>query len=357
MTDSQADIYRILDAAGNRTREGLRVIEDYVRFGLNDAHLSRILKEHRHELASILSSLPASSLLTSRDTLHDVGTTISTPSENLRTSARHVAVAAFKRVQEALRTLEEYTKVVDSELAPRLERLRYELYTSEKVVFRTEAADRRLESRELYLLVTAADCQNGFEATVKGALDSGVRIIQSREKLLTDREWLHCARALRDWTSAAEALLIINDRPDIAILSDADGVQLGQEEITVQDARKILGPDRLIGISTHSIDQARRAVVEGADYLGVGPTFPSMTKPFLEFPGIGLIRDVAAEIRLPWFAIGGINVKNVAEVAKAGATRIAVSGAICRSTRPECAAQELIAELKVADGDTTTKAE
>jgi thiamine-phosphate pyrophosphorylase len=346
MTDSLTDTFRILDAAGNRTREGLRVIEDYVRFGLNDGHLSRIFKEHRHELAAILGELPASSLLTSRDTLHDVGVTISTPSEYLRTSSMDVVSAAFKRVQEALRTLEEYTKIIEPKLSPRLEQLRYQLYTTEKVVLRTEAAGRRLENQQLYLLVTSTECRNGFEATVKAALDAGVRIIQSREKLLTDREWLDRARSLRKWTSAAGALLIINDRPDIAILSDADGVHVGQEEFTVHDVRKILGPVRLIGVSTHTIEQARQAALDGADYLGVGPTFPSATKSFSEFSGLKFIHEVSTESRLPWFAIGGIEATNIAEVMNAGASRIAVSGSVCRSPTPNAAANSLIIQLQ-----------
>ena len=352
MTDSLTDTFRILDAAANRTREGLRVIEDFVRFGLNDTLLSRTLKEQRHELAEILNGLPASRLLAARDSAHDVGTTISTRAEYIRSSPNDVVTAAFKRVEEALRTLEEYTKVIQPDLSPRLEQLRYRIYTSEKVVVRTDAAIRRLEHQYLYLLVTAAECRTGFEATVKSALDAGVRLIQSREKSLTDREWIERARLLRRWTHEADALLIINDRPDIAVLSDADGVHVGQEELIVHDARKILGPDRLIGVSTHSLEQARQAVLDGADYLGVGPTFPSTTKMFTEFPGLDLVAAIASETRLPWFAIGGIDATNLDRVVKAGATRIAVSGTVCRSATPGDQAIQLLAGLRSGTGAT-----
>ena len=345
MTGSLTDTFRILDAAGNRTREGLRVIEDFVRFGRDDGHLSRRLKEHRHQLASILSVLPATALLASRDTIHDVGTSITTESEYIRTSNADVVSAAFKRVQEALRTLEEYTKVVEPKLSPQLEQLRYQLYTTEKAVQRMESAVRRLENQRVYLLVTSADCRNGFEATVKAALEAGVRIIQSREKNLTDREWLDRARMLRQWTAQAEALLIINDRPDIAVLAEADGVHVGQDELSVHDARRILGPNPLIGVSTHSIEQARQAVLDGADYIGVGPTFPSTTKSFDEFPGLRLAREVSLEIQLPWFAIGGIDTTNLNELKQAGATRIAVSGAVCRNPEPATAARQLIESI------------
>ena len=114
----------------------------------------------------------------------------------------------------------------------------------------------------------------------------------------------------------------------------ADGVHLGQENVTVKDARRIVGPDRLIGVSTHSLEQARQAVLDGADYIGVGPTFPSGTKQFDRLPGLELLREVAAEIRLPAFAIGGISPRNVAEVLAAGFTRIAVSGAVLSSDDP-----------------------
>lgn len=342
MTQSQTDLFRIIDAAANRTREGLRVIEDYVRFGLDDGHFSQRLKQHRHDLASILGRLPASSLLTARDTLHDVGTTISTASEYVRTSSMDVVRAAFKRVQEALRTLEEYTKVIEPSLSPPLEQLRYQLYTSEKAIVRECENRDRLSGQLVYLLVTSAECQNGFEPTVKDALEAGIRIIQSREKHLSDRDWLDRARDLRRWTRSYEALLIINDRPDLAVLSEADGVHVGQEELSVRDCRRIVGPGALVGVSTHSLEQARQATLDGADYLGVGPTFPSATKSFDEFPGLNLIQQVASEIRLPWFAIGGIDTSNVQKVLEAGATRFAVSSVICRSPSPGTQAKSLI---------------
>lgn len=345
MTNILTDTFRILDAAANRTREGLRVIEDFVRFGLDDAHLSRYLKESRHELTSILSLVPQPSLLASRDTIHDVGTTISTSAEYQRASTTDVVAASFKRVQEALRTLEEYSKVIDASLAPRFEQLRYQLYTAEKAVRRTASAVERLQDQKLYLLVGAAQGDDRFETVVKETLSAGVRLFQLRDKQLADRDLLRQARRLRAWTREAGATLIINDRPDLAVLSDADGVHVGQEELSVQDARRIVGPDRIVGVSTHSIEQARQAVLEGADYLGVGPVFPSGTKSFTDFPGLQFVNSVAAEIRLPWFAIGGITSDKITDLRAAGATRIAVSGAIESSGSPALAAREMLAAL------------
>ncbi|WP_010587771.1 thiamine phosphate synthase [Schlesneria paludicola] len=342
MTDYLNETFRILDASANRTREGLRVIEDFARFVLDDAHLSRLLKERRHELAEIMAQLPESSLLSARDTLQDVGTTITTAAESHRSSAIDVVQAAFKRSQEAMRTLEEYGKVIAPSTAPRFEQLRYQLYSLEKAVLRTESASRRLDSQRLYVLVQSQQCSSNLESVVKSALDAGVRLIQLREKTLSDRDFVNLARRLRKWTASQEALLIINDRPDIAVVSEADGVHVGQDELTVHDARRVVGPNRIVGVSTHSIEQARAAVLDGADYLGVGPTFQSGTKSFSEFPGTHFVAQVAAEIRLPWYAIGGIDTSNIEEVVRAGATRVAVSGAICRTPSPAVAAKHLL---------------
>ena len=341
------EIWRILDAAANRAGEGLRVIEEFARFALNDPHLSRLLKVCRHGLAAALTSIPESNRLAARDTLGDVGTAIGTPSEYARLTPADVARASFKRVQEALRTLEEYGKLIDSAFAQRIEQLRYHLYTAEKAVLRTAAGSERLQDRVLYLLVTSQSCLRGLEPTIRGALAAGVGIIQVREKQMADRELLEHARRIRGITHEFGALLIINDRPDLAVLADADGVHVGQDELSVRDARRILGPDRLVGVSTHSIEQARQAVLDGADYLGVGPTFPSNTKSFNEFAGLEFVKQVAAEISLPWFAIGGIAPENIAAVIKAGAKRVAVSNAICGSADPAQAAEGLAQQLQV----------
>jgi thiamine-phosphate pyrophosphorylase len=136
-------------------------------------------------------------------------------------------------------------------------------------------------------------------------------------------------------------LVVVNDRPDIAVLADADGVHLGQDDLRVKDARAIVGPRRLIGVSTHSIEQARAAVLDGANYLGVGPTFPSRTKSFDAFPGLDFVRQVAAEIRLPAFAIGGIEATNVGEVVAAGLRRVAVGSAVMGDAKPRAAVAAL----------------
>jgi thiamine-phosphate pyrophosphorylase len=170
-------------------------------------------------------------------------------------------------------------------------------------------------------------------------------MIQLREKQLDDRELLSRARLTRELTRAGSAIFIMNDRPDLAVLSGADGVHLGQDDVSVKDARRILGPGGLVGVSAHSLEQSRQAVVDGANYLGVGPTFPSGTKSFSEFTGTELLRTMSAEIRLPAFAIGGITAENLPQVLAAGLTRVAVQGAVASGSDPAAAAAALLKAL------------
>jgi thiamine-phosphate pyrophosphorylase len=335
------DTYRVLDAAANRAREGLRVVEDYVRFALDDRHLTSLLKNWRHRLAEILSLLDSHGLVSSRDTSRDVGTTVSTRREGSRASLVDVVTANFKRTQEAARTLEEYGKVLSTELARRLEALRYELYTIEKAVFLTHASRERLAGRNLYVLVSSELCPHGSGPVIAAALAGGAEMIQVREKKMSDRELLTYGRLVREWTARAGALYIMNDRPDLALLTDADGVHVGQDELSVREARLIVGPSRLVGVSTHTLEQARQAVLEGADYIGVGPVFTSSTKSFPHLAGLDFVCQVAAEITLPAFAIGGISLETVDQVLAAGARRVAVSGAICGAEAPADVARRL----------------
>jgi thiamine-phosphate pyrophosphorylase len=337
----QVDTARMIDASANRAREALRVLEDYCRFVLDDALLSGELKQLRHDLAAALATLPAERLLEARDTLGDVGTGLSTEAERQRHSLAAVVQASCKRLQEALRSLEELGKLHDGALGQKLEQMRYRSYTLERALLLGAEARQRLAGARLYVLATGALCLHGLEQTVRSAAVGGAQVIQLREKGLADRKLLERARQVRRWTRQAGVLFIVNDRPDIARLAEADGVHLGQEELPVREARRILGPGALVGVSTHDLRQARRAVLEGASYLGVGPTFPSATKAFAEFAGLEFVRQVAAQTSLPAFAIGGITLANLGQVVAAGARRVAVSQAVCAAEAPEAAAAAL----------------
>lgn len=336
---------RAVDANLNRARESLRVLDDYARFALNDAGLSRVLKELRHRLATASERLPQATLLAARDTPGDVGTTLTAGGEYVRHSPATVAVANVKRLQESLRSLEEFGKVLDADFAREVEAIRYETYTVEVAVVRRVGIPAKLAAARLYLLLTGSQCAAALDWTVAEAAAGGVEVVQLREKTLTDSELLTRALKMRKWTRDAGVLFVVNDRPDIARLCDADGVHLGQEDLSVTAARRIVGPEAVIGVSTHDPAQVRRAVRDGADYIGVGPVFPSNTKPFAHFPGLDFVREAVAETSLPAFALGGVSLANIGALTAAGATRVAVSSAIATADDPRAIAQSLRSRL------------
>ncbi len=367
---SEQAVIRILDASLNRAGEGLRVVEDYVRFALDDRHLTGLFKQLRHDLTEAAAALPWSDRHAARDTQEDVGTAINTASELQRTDAWNVCLASLERVKQSLRSLEEFSKVSSPDAAARFESLRYRLYTLEAALGQTVHAAERLGGVRLYALVDGGESEAAFVELVRQLIEGGAGAIQLRDKGLSNRELIDRARLLVETarTLAMEThispdlarsgllglvaegtrrpLIIINDRPDVAAIVDADGVHLGQDDMSVKDARAVLGPRTLVGVSTHSIEQARAAVLAGANYIGVGPTFPSKTKDFASFPGLALLRQVAAEIRLPAFAIGGIDQANVAEVLATGIRRVAASSAVISANSPRGAASKLLAALQ-----------
>lgn len=343
--DPPLGVLRIIDAAANRAGEGLRVIEDYLRFVLDDRHLTERCKTLRHDLTAALAPISNSDRNTSREASRDVGAEVTTPAEQSREDVTHVVVASFKRLEQSLRSLEEYTKLFDPAIAAELERLRFRTYTLERAVDITRCSIQRLDTCRLYVLIGAQETPEQFEALAQSLIAGSAGAIQLRDKHLTDDKLLQRARLLRRMTRDSDTLFFVNDRPDIAVLAGADGVHVGQDELSVKDARTIVGPRPLIGVSTHTIEQARGAVLDGANYIGCGPTFPSRTKQFDDFPGVDFLQQVAAEIRLPAFAIGGISPENLPQVRAAGFNRVAVSAAVTGHDDPGQAARQLLTAL------------
>jgi len=341
---------RVIDAAANRAGEGLRVVEDFARFVLDDRHLTELLKAIRHELTAALAIYAPQDRHAARETRQDVGATIALPAEQARTDTLHVVQANFKRVEQALRSLEEFSKAVAPTTAAAIEQLRYRVYTLERSLDITQDSLQRLAGVRLYVLIDACRTADDLRHLVEALVQAKVGAIQLREKQLQDRDLLDRARVVRRLTAGTDTLFIMNDRPDLAVLSGADGVHVGQEELSVKDARRVLGVAGLIGVSTHSLEQARGAVLDGANYIGVGPTFPSATKQFASFPGIDLLRAVQREIRLPAFAIGGITAETLPQVLATGFGRVAVSSAVTTAQDPGVAARQLLSALDQAAG-------
>jgi thiamine-phosphate pyrophosphorylase len=167
-----------------------------------------------------------------------------------------------------------------------------------------------------------------YEDMVLRALRAGVRWVQYRDKDRTRREIYEQSVRLRSITRDFEAALVINDHPDIALAAEADGVHLGQEDLPLKEARKIMGKDAIIGISTHTVEQAIVAQKDGADYIGFGPIFHTTTKDAGRPQGTGMLQEVKKHVSIPVVAIGGINIGNIHAVIEAGADAVAVASAI-----------------------------
>ncbi len=337
----ESSLIRALDASANRAREALRVVEDHARFVLDDAHLTEQLKRLRHDLATATAGVDPSARLACRETQADVGTQVTLPSEAARPTTASVVAANWSRFSEAIRSLEEFAKRIDPTMAAACETLRYRGYTLERALGLVAQSLNQLADARLYVLMDGQADEATFVDGVTRLVAAGVDIIQLRDKQLNDRTLVQRARALVAATRGTATRAIINDRPDIAWLAGADGVHVGQDELSVKDARSLLGPEAWIGVSTHSVDQAERAELDGATYVGVGPVFPSATKAFDRFVGLELVGQVAQRIRLPAFCIGGIHAQNLPEVLAAGGRRIAVSSAVWQAAQPDQAARQL----------------
>jgi thiamine-phosphate pyrophosphorylase len=337
-------VLRLLDANANRAREALRVMEDYARFIANDGALAGELKEVRHALAGLLGPMLAEAVL-HRDTPGDVGVANKTAAEFSRPDSGAVAIAAGKRLSEALRSIEEFTKTISPADAAAVESLRYRGYELERQLANRAgtAGGGRFAAVRLYVLVTEAHCrgQGGWLKAAEAALIGGADCLQLREKELDGGELLRRATLLVELCRRYDAVSIINDRADIAFLAGADGVHVGQQDLPARAARKIVGPGKIVGVSTHAIEQARQAVADGADYIGIGPIFRSATKPREISPGAGYARQVAAEIPIPAVAIAGITRENVDEVLATGVSAIAVCAAVMEQDDVAAAAREL----------------
>jgi len=208
-----------------------------------------------------------------------------------------------------------------------------------------EEARAKLAAARLYLVT---DGRGGGEA-LRGFLDAvlaaGVDVIQLREKELEAAPLLELAAVFRDACDRYAVPFIVNDRADVAFAAGADGVHLGQDDLPLATARRLLGAKAIIGRSTHDTAQLRRAMDEDVDYVAVGPVYETPTKPGRPAAGLDLVRRAAEEISKPWFAIGGIDRSSVAAVRAAGAARIVVVRAITRAEDPGIATKELLEAL------------
>jgi thiamine-phosphate pyrophosphorylase len=337
---------RIIDASLNRAAEGLRFLEDTARFLLNDAGLTTQLKTIRHLIITNEWQFQRQ-LIQSRDAQGDVGARIEVEGCQDKKSLSSAIVANSRRVQEALRTLEEAAKIEGNILpvsSGRFEQARFEMYTIEKnLLARLLRQDKTKQIKGLYAVIDTQSLQGRAHLEItRQVIKGGARIIQLRDKHTSKRDLLPIAQAMQNLCTEQNALFIMNDNLDIALAIKADGLHIGQEDLPVNVARKLAPMDMLIGCSAATIQQAQQAVTDGADYLGVGAMFPTPSKQDVEIIGLELLRQIKQAISVPVVAIGGININNVSEVKKAGADSFAVIGALLGADSPEKATEAII---------------
>jgi len=342
-------LYRMLDVNLNRVSEGARVLEDMARLRFDHAELASRLRSFRHAVRDGLKGL-SSRCLAARDADRDVGLSVSRADGAIRRSGLlDLAAANFKRVQEGMRAVEETLDTIGRhDLSREYERLRFQSYTLEKLLAPLLARERRRGALDTDLYGLTAEAHSLGRSNVQVVsemLAAGVKIIQYRDKDKPARSRRSECLSIREITREAGATFIVNDHPDLALMVEADGVHLGQDDYPPEAVRNLVGDDMLIGVSTHSPSQAEEAIRQGADYIGVGPLFRTFTKRDVCEPvGLGYLDYAVANVSIPFVAIGGLKLTNVAEARRRGARCVALVTEIVGA--PDI--RERIARIRVA---------
>lgn len=339
--------FRAVDANLDRAAEGLRVLEDVARFFLNDTLLTEKLRSLRHRLRE--EGRPVErELLSARDAGGDVGS--GAPAGG-RTGPADLVAANAKRVQESLRVLEELAQLPGSPWLPQtFQEARFTLYSVEKeLLSRLLRQESRQKISGLYVIVDTDFLKGRDDVQVcRQALSGGARVVQLRDKARDKGVLLPICQEMTADCAAAGGLFLVNDHLDLALASGAHGLHLGQTDLPLQVARRLLPVDRLIGVSAKTGEQALAAQEGGADYVAVGAMFPTTSKAGAVLKGVEALREVKQAVSLPVVAIGGINCDNVGQVVRAGADAIAVINAVLGAPDVEKATAEMAAAIEEA---------
>jgi thiamine-phosphate pyrophosphorylase len=323
-------VFRIIDANCNRAAEGLRVIEDIARFTLGDSDLSQRIKSIRHELVRDINQCHYD-LINRRNTSEDVGS--KTEEFSSQDGISSIISANSKRSQEALRVLEEITKIDSDDFdldSNKFKRFRFEVYEIERILIsKVLRKDKIQKVTGLYPIIDTASLPNrDLQEITRQLISADVKIIQLRDKSSDNNKFFTVANQISEICRSNGVLFIVNDLIDIACAVNADGVHLGLSDLPVKVARKELPIDKIIGCSVSTVSQALQAVKDGADYIAVGSIFPTLTKQDAHITGLDMVREIHKVVDVPLVAIGGINMENAEDVLDAGADSIAVISAI-----------------------------
>jgi thiamine-phosphate pyrophosphorylase len=336
-------VYRIIDANFNRAREAIRVMEEFCRFALNSMALTERAKQLRHELSASVGQLDAGWLIASRDTLGDVGVGQTVDEQLARGNLAGCFTAGCRRLTEALRALAEVIRIQNEPLAATIEKLRYAAYTLEKDVVLFSNASEKFKRVGLYVVITSNLPAEVISLAHKCAA-GGADCIQLRAKAVEDDKLFATAVEFVRICKDAGLVSVINDRADVAVAAGADGLHLGQNDLPVEQARKLQLAPLVIGKSTHSLEQLRATCDEHPTYVGLGPVFATATKPTAQPVGLDYVRqatEVLADTGIGHVAIGGITLDNVEQVLSAGAASIAVCAAVTKARDPAGACRAL----------------
>ncbi len=334
-------IYQIIDANLDRAREGLRVLEDWARFGLGENECVAKIKNYRQ----ILGKNHLGVYKQSRNHIDDQCKGLTHQEQVNRSAPEQIISSNAGRVQEALRVIEEFTRLHNHKLSKIASEIRYEIYTLEIDLLRLskfKKSQEILKENDLYLITSPKE--NLLEI-IEEILIAGVRIIQHRFKKGSDKDHLEEAIEIKNLCRKYNALLIINDRVDIALASNADGIHLGQDDLDLKTARQLLGYSKIIGVSANNEIDISNALKEGCDYIGIGPVFATETKKNKKPIGIKKIRTLTKDLNIPWFAIGGIKTNNISHLKNYGFKKVALVSQLMNSKDPKKEAIMILKEL------------
>jgi thiamine-phosphate pyrophosphorylase len=334
-------IYQIIDANLDRAREGLRVLEDWARFCLGKNDIVSRIKNFRQ----ILGKNHLEVYKQSRNFIDDQCKGLTHQEQINRRSPNQIISSNAGRVQEALRVIEEFSRLHNYELSKVASEIRYEIYTLEIDLLslsKLKKSEKILKENSLYVIT---EQKENLLEIIEKILIAGVKIIQHRFKSGTDKDNLQEAIQIKNLCKSYNSLFIINDRVDIALASNADGVHLGQDDLDLKTARELLGYSKIIGVSANNEIDISNALRDGCNYIGIGPVFETTTKKDKKPLGIDKIKTLTKDLNIPWFAIGGVKTNNISYLKDNGFKKVALVSQIMNSKDPKEDAIIILKEL------------